>query len=122
MYQKPEYVSFDKIVLSEQSKALVLLPDINSKKYLRDLFKNSRRGLKYMNVTNGSAAHISIGRELNPNQIEAANYIFNDINLDFNCEKIAIRKFNTFIGQFEVIYEFYFLGNQPVEGQLSLFQ
>jgi len=121
-YQKPEYILFNKILLSEQSQALILLPAIESKVYLRDLLKNFRRGLKYMNVTNGSAAHISIGRELNPTQIDAANHIFSEVNLDFNCEKIAIRKYNSSIKQFEVIYEFYFLGNPPVDGQLSLFQ
>lgn len=122
MYQKPEHISFDEIVLSKQSKALVLLPAVASKIYLRDLLKNFRKGLKHLNVTNGSVAHISIGRALDPNQIEGANNIFNNINLDFNCEKIAIRKFNTSIGQFEVIYEFFFQGESPLEGQLSLFQ
>ncbi|MDQ1142580.1 hypothetical protein [Pedobacter agri] len=122
LYQKPEHISFDEIVLSKQSKALVLLPAVASKIYLRDLLKNFRKGLKHLNVTNGSVAHISIGRALYPNQIEGANNIFNNINLDFNCEKIAIRKFNTSIGQFEVIYEFFFQGESPVEGQLSLFQ
>lgn len=45
-----------------------------------------------------------------------------EVSLDFNCEKLAIRKFDLFTNQFIVIYEFYFLGNEPIDGQISLFK
>ena len=71
---------------------------------------------------NGAAAHISIGRKLHPEDIEIAQDLFEEVSLNFLCEKIAIRKFNDEKGQYEVIYEFCFLGNPPKQGQLSFFQ
>ncbi|MBC6112141.1 hypothetical protein ACFOG5_07250 [Pedobacter fastidiosus] len=119
--QKAQNVSFNNLVTSNGTKAIVLLPSIGSKLYMRDLLRNFRIGLKSMDVVNGSGAHISIGRKLTPNQIKDANNIFEEISLDFVCEKIAVRKFNPLRRQFEVIYQFYFLGNPPKKGQLSLF-
>lgn len=108
--------------MSDGNGAVVLLPSINSKRYLRDLLKSFEDGLKSIDFVGGAGAHISIGKKLTPNQIKIANNVFDEINLNFVCEKIAIRKFNPLRKQFEVIYEFYFLGNSPKEEQLSLFQ
>jgi len=120
--EKPNFVRFDQLIASGKNGAVVVLPDKNSKPYLNDLFKRFRQGLRYKKVMNGSAAHISIGRKLHPEDIEMAQDLFEEVSLNFLCEKIAIRKFNDEVGQYEVIYEFYFLGNPPKQGQLSLFQ
>jgi hypothetical protein len=120
--EKPNFVRFDQLIASGKNGAVVVLPDKNSKPYLNDLFKRFRQGLRYKKVMNGSAAHISIGRKLHPEDIEIAQDLFEEVSLNFLCEKIAIRKFNDEKGQYEVIYEFCFLGNPPKQGQLSFFQ
>ncbi|WP_029276425.1 hypothetical protein [Pedobacter borealis] len=120
--EKPNFVMFDHLIASEKNGAVVVLPNKSSKPYLNNLFKRFRPGLRYKKVMNGTDAHISIGRKLHPEDIEIAQDLFEEVSLNFLCEKIAIRKFNDEIGQYEVIYEFYFLGNPPKQGQLSLFQ
>jgi len=120
--EKPNFVMFDHLVASEKNGAIVVLPNKNAKPYFNNLFKRFRDGLRYKKVINGSAAHISIGRKLHPIDIEIAQDLFEEVSLNFLCEKIAIRKFNDEIRQYEVIYEFYFLGNPLKQGQLSLLQ
>lgn len=120
--EKPNFVMFDHLIASKKNGAVVVLPNKKSEPYLNDLFKRFRQGLRYKKLMNGAAAHISIGRKLHPEDIEIAQDLFEEVSLNFLCEKIAIRKFNDEIGQYDVIYEFYFLGNPPKQGQLSLLQ
>lgn len=120
--EKPNFVMFDQFIASEKNGAVVVLPNKTAKPYLNSLFKRFRQGLRHKKAINGAAAHISIGRKLHPEDIEIAQDLFEEVSLNFLCEKIAIRKFNDEKGQYEVIYEFYFLGNPPKQGQLSFFQ
>jgi hypothetical protein len=116
--EKPNFVMFDHLIASGKNGAVVVLPNKNSKPYFNNLFKRFREGLRYKKVINGAAAHISIGRKLHPEDIERAQHLFEEVSLDFLCEKIAIRKFNGVMRQYEVC----FLGNPPKQGQLSLLQ
>ncbi|MEH3114288.1 2'-5' RNA ligase family protein [Pedobacter terrae] len=119
--QKQQEVIFDQLSLSKFSNAIVLLPNNSSKPYLNDLLVRLRKRLKTSDTINGSGAHISIGRKLSPDQIDRAESLYDYVNLRFNCDTIAIRKFNKNRGQFEVINKFKFLQNPLVNSQCSLF-
>ncbi|RBQ11573.1 2'-5' RNA ligase family protein [Pedobacter miscanthi] len=118
--QRPQEVTFDSLSLSKFSHAIVLLPDDSSKYYLNDLLKNFRNGLKTNHTVNGTSAHISIGRELSLAQIDKAQNLYDNINLEFNCDTIAIREFNKSKGQFDVISMFKLLGGPLSHHQYSL--
>jgi hypothetical protein len=119
--QKQQEVVFDQLSLSKFSHAAVMLPNDSSKPYLSDLLKRLRRQLKTSQTINGSNAHISIGRELSPAQIDLAENLYDNVSLKFNCDTVAIRKFDETKRQFEVIKIFKFLENPLIASQYSLF-
>ncbi|ARS39330.1 hypothetical protein CA265_06555 [Sphingobacteriaceae bacterium GW460-11-11-14-LB5] len=118
--QRPKEVIFDSLSVSKFSHAVVLLPNDSSKPYLNDLLKIFRKGLKTNYAVNGANAHISIGRELSSAQIDQAAHLYGNINLEFNCDTIAIRKFDKVKQQFVVINEFKLLGSPLNHHQYSL--
>ncbi|GGH07665.1 MULTISPECIES: hypothetical protein [Pedobacter] len=119
--QKQQEVVFDQLSLSKFSRAIVLLPNDLSKAYLTDLLKRLRKQLRTSQTINGSNAHISIGRELSSAQIELAENLYDQVSLKFNCDTVAIRKFNETKRQFEVIKTFKFLENPLIDTQYLLF-
>lgn len=119
--QHAEHVIFDNVVKPRNGGAIVLLPERSSKIYFSKLFKSFKQGLKNKNAISSSNAHISIGRKLSIQQVATIDSVLDDVNLAFICNKIAIRKFNDGRSQYEVIYEFDFLGN-TANGELLLFQ
>jgi len=120
--QKTRNVKFDNLVISDLNNMVFLLPNSESKIYMKGFVSKFRKMFGFDHVTYGSSAHISIGKHLQTAQILLAKQAIGEVSLNFNCEKIAVRKFDPFANQFTVIYEFYFLGEQPLEGQLSLFE
>jgi len=106
--QKQQEVGFDQLSLSKFSHAAVLLPDESSKPYLTYLLRRLRNQLQTSYTIHGSSAHISIGRKLSSMQIDRAENLFNSINLRFNCDTVALRKFIEMKRQFEVIKTFNF--------------
>ncbi|PWS33781.1 2'-5' RNA ligase family protein [Pedobacter paludis] len=120
--QKQFHVSFDKIVNSHINTCVFALPDESSKPNLNKVLKMFRKNFKGINVKFGTNAHISIARNMNDKQLNSVDNIFDEIDLNFECDTIAIRKLNSMKGQFEVIYQFNFLGYPPIEGQLDLFE
>lgn len=119
--QKQQEVVFDQLSLSKFSHAAVVLPNDSSKPYLSDLLKRLRKQLKTSQTINGSNAHISIGRELSSVQIDQAENLYDHVSLKFNCDTVAVRKFNETKKQFEVIQTFKFLENPLINAQYSLF-
>lgn len=115
--QKQQEVGFDQLSLSKFSHAAVLLPDESSKPYLKDLLRRLRKQLKTSYTIHGSSAHISIGRKLSSMQLDHAENLFSSINLRFNCDTVALRKFIETKGQFEVIKTFRFLENPLNDAQ-----
>lgn len=113
-------VSFNKIVSSYSSKCVVVLPDKASGKGLNGLLQRFRKGFKGVNIIFGSSAHMSIGRKLKYEQIDLVENIFPEIDLNFKCDKIAVRKFSG--EQYKVIYEFEFLNKPSADCQFLLFQ
>ncbi|MDQ0639736.1 hypothetical protein QF042_003301 [Pedobacter sp. W3I1] len=118
--QRPQEVTFDYLSLSKFGQAIVLLPDALSKLYLNALLKAFRKRLKSKNTINGSNAHISIGRELSPAQIDQAENLYGNINIAFNCDTIAIRKLDEIKKQFVVVNEFKLTGRPLNHRQYSL--
>ncbi|NII82323.1 hypothetical protein H9N25_06695 [Pedobacter riviphilus] len=118
--QRPHKVIFDHVNVSKFSHAIVLLPNDSCKLYLKDLLNVFRERLKSKNTVNGANAHISIGRDLSSVQIDRAAHLYGNINLEFNCDTIAIRKLDKVKQQFVVINEFKLLGSPLNHYQYSL--
>ncbi|MNK33535.1 hypothetical protein D3C87_520250 [compost metagenome] len=104
---------FDKVVYSQETA--LFIPDNNC----RDNFKKLLERIR-LEIKGGikSRAHISIGRKLSLEQLEISRKIFSDEVLEFHSNKIALRKFNDKIGQFEILRIFPFLGEASSEEQL----
>lgn len=101
------------------SQTLLISTDIIGNEHFNGLLKRVRARIK--GVTNKSEAHLTIGRELKPHQIENSIGLFPDVNFNFHCNQFALRKFNEKIGQFEIIQFFPLLGKTPlnIEEQLN---
>ncbi|MBD8081050.1 2'-5' RNA ligase family protein [Chryseobacterium caseinilyticum] len=113
--QKCFPAEFDKVICSEQTA--FFSPNANSKNDLEKFIKRLRSEVKGHITSN---AHISIGRKLSPQQIEISRNIFSNETLNFECNRIALRKLNDTIKQFEVVQIFPFLGKELAEKQLTL--
>ncbi|MCD8529592.1 MAG: hypothetical protein LRY25_02385 [Flavobacterium sp.] len=69
-----------------------------------------------------SEPHISIGRQLTEAQLKIAYYLFDSVNLNFICNGITIRIFNTDRKQYDVLETIPFLSElEPEKEQLTLF-
>lgn len=106
---------FDEVFCYEQTA--FFSPNVNSKNNLEKFIIKLRLEVKGPIKSN---AHISIGRELSSEQLEISKNIFSNEKLDFLCDRIALRKYNDKIKQFEVVHIFPFLGEESSEKQLTL--
>ncbi|MCD9856014.1 hypothetical protein LUD75_14905 [Epilithonimonas sp. JDS] len=113
--QKIFAAEFDKVICSGQNS--FFLPDDKSKVDFERLIKKIRLEVEGHVKSN---AHISIGRRLSAQQIEISRKIFSDETLKFDCNRIALRKLNDKIKQFEIVEIFPFLGEELSETQLAL--
>lgn len=111
-------VVFDKVIYS---KTIFISPDKDGNACFKTFLKNVRQKIKGSKNTSG--AHLTIGRELKPEQVENSQDLFHNVNFSFHCCQIALRKFNENIGQYEILQLFPFSGEHPKEEvmQLSLF-
>ena len=50
--------------------------------------------------------HISIGRQLKPEQLILARELIKEIHLEFTCDNLTIRKFNAERGQYDIYKHF----------------
>ena len=106
---------FDEVFCSEQT--VFFTPDHTSEGGFKRLLERIRMQIKGKCKSN---AHISIGRKLSKEQIDISKNIFSNEKLDFLCDRIALRKYNDKIKQFEVVQIFPFLGEESSEKQLKL--
>jgi hypothetical protein len=83
--------------------------------------KHINDNLKVTAKFKSSDPHMSIARRLTPEKLVVANSLFPSITLNFLCDHVVIRKFNTEIKQFEVTDAFQFNGNTPLPIQGTLF-
>ncbi len=82
-----------------------IAPDATSQSYLNNLITNLHQYLGF--TTRNINAHLTIARRLNSDKMKIAYEIFNaiDINLEFYCDAIYIRKFNHRTKQYTDIIE-----------------
>ena len=96
------------------STTVLVLPNRNEHfKKLLDKVRNRIKGEK-----NKSNAHLTIGRNLKPEQIEKSQNLFPSINFEFECNQLALRKLNPEIKQFEIMHIFPFNG-KPNQGRFE---
>lgn len=90
--------------------AFFLSPDEISSQILVEVMKKFLNDIS-LNVKQDSIVpHISIGRNLNPDQLAIAKELFSDQKVDINflCEGLSIRRFNEQIKQYEIYKHFAF--------------
>lgn len=95
--------------------------EITLKNYAKRIKKNIR---KYSSLiqNNGNNPHMSIARGLSDEQLILARQLPEERRSDDQCDFFVIRKFNSIIGQYEVIATIPLLGNPNHRGeQLALF-
>lgn len=109
---------FDQVVYS---KTLLVLPDKDVDERFKKLLQKVRARIRGKN--NNSSAHISIGRELTPEQIENSQNLFPDFHFNFHCDQLALRKRNGKVGQYDIVQTFLLSGVATKEEsiQLSMF-
>lgn len=91
-------------------KAFCLFSDETSKKILIPIMKQFQKGKPFQPDGKSTDPHMSIGRQLTPEQINVAIELFSNRNFDikFICDNLTIRKFNPEIGQYEFYKRFDF--------------
>lgn len=104
------YAVFNKVIYSQ---TLFVSPDKVGNEHFKRLLERVRARIKGIN--NRSEAHLTIGRELKPHQIENSIGLFPDVNFNFHCKQFALRKLDRSAGEFEIIQTFPFLGETPAK-------
>ena len=112
--------TFTKISSSEHTACTVVLPHKDYKKDFQKLFSRIRKYLNIKEPYNGSEAHISIGRKLSAQQLQISQETFTDVDINFSCNQLALRKLNEEKKQFEIIKIFPFVGKPDNSQQLAL--
>lgn len=102
------------------SKTLLVLPDKDRDERFKKLLEKVRARIKGIN--NKLAAHISIGRELTPEQIENSQNLFPDVHFNFHCNQLALRRYNVLTRQYDILQLFSLCGDSKNHNeQLSFF-
>jgi len=108
---------FDKVICSDLSKAIFILPNKSGNEFFKKLLVKVRKQIK--GDKNKYNAHLTIGRKLKPEQVKKSKGIFQNVKFDFHCNQLALRILNKDIGQFEVLKTFPFSGKPDNTEQLS---
>lgn len=121
-YETPRHLVFDG-VSSYANGAVYLKPNEETKVPLTELMVRVQKNLGITNLYKSKSPHVSIGRKLSEENVQIALNMFADAQLDFNCTRIVLRKFNPAIKQYDVFLEdFNFLGKElKPKVQQSLF-
>ena len=121
-HEKPLHLKFNGVG-NYSNGAVFLKPHGETKITLTALMIRIQKELAIKKSYNSKDPHISIGRKLSSENVEKALKIFKDVNLDFDCENLVLRKFNFEKKQYDIFSaDFKFLGKPPKqEAQQSLF-
>ncbi|WP_191859881.1 2'-5' RNA ligase family protein [Hanstruepera ponticola] len=107
--QEVQFTSFD--VFS--NGAFFLKPNVASRHYLKEIMTTVHQKFSYPTNIKSYEPHMSIGRRIQPENIEVAKSLFSkNPNISFICDTIALRCFNEERKQFHVIATFSFLGEE----------
>lgn len=111
-YLKPQEVQFASFDVFSNG-AFYLKPNKTSRRYLIEIMTSFHQKFSYPINIKSSEPHISIGRRIQPKNIEIAKSLFSICpNINFNCDTIALRLFNEKRKQFDVIATFPLLGEE----------
>lgn len=88
--------------------AFFIAPDENSKIELVKVMKNFHKQFPAPAHGKSKEPHISIGRQLNEEQLAIAKELFPAANLSFTCDNLVIRKFNEERKQYDIYKRFDF--------------
>lgn len=114
-YFKPEKVQFTYFDTFPNG-AFFLKPNENSRQYLKEVMSLVHQKFIYPTKIKSNEPHISIGRRIQPENIEIAKNLFSENpNINFICNTIALRVFNEERKQFDIISTFPFLGEESQE-------
>ena len=111
-YLKPQEVQFTGFDVFPNG-AFFLKPNEVSRLCLKEIMNLVHQKFSFSTNIKSSEPHISIGRRIQPKNIEIAKSVFSkDPNISFICDTIALRCFNEKRKQFDVIATFSFLGEE----------
>ncbi|HJY13146.1 MAG TPA: 2'-5' RNA ligase family protein [Flavobacterium sp.] len=118
----PVHVYLDHFGAYEESRAFFISPSEDSKINLKPMMKKIQDALQISSKDRSDDPHISIGRNLTPENIQIARNLFTTINMDFLCDAIILREFDPIRKQYFILETFPFGSNaQPELIQGSLF-
>ena len=118
----PVQIYLDHFDAYEESRAFFISPSEDSKINLKPMMKKIQEALLIPSKDRSEDPHISIGRNLTPENIKIARDLFTTINMDFLCDAIILREFDPVKKQYFVLETFPFGSNpQPELIQGSLF-
>lgn len=118
----PVQIYLDHFDAYEESRAFFISPSENSKADLKPMMKKIQEALLISSKDRSDDPHISIGRNLTPENIQIARDLFTTINMEFLCDAIILREFDPIKRQYFILETFPFGSNpQPELIQGSLF-
>lgn len=107
---------FDQVSFSFFSKSAVFLTSSYYQNKIHVITKKVRKMISVTKMSEIRDPHVSIGRELSEEQLKIAQEMFDNENLEFECFQLALRKFNSKRGQYDIIEKFLFTG-KPNQGR-----
>lgn len=120
-YQIPFNVTFNAFG-NYTNGAFFIAPNSESKTKMGEIMTEIPKQIQFPVSHKSSEPHISIGRQLTEAQLKIAYYLFDSVNLNFICNGITIRIFNTDRKQYDVLETIPFLSElEPEKEQLTLF-
>ncbi|KRD61191.1 2'-5' RNA ligase [Flavobacterium sp. Root935] len=118
----PIQIYLDHFDAYEESRAFFISPNEDSKVNLKPMMKKIQETLLISSKDRSDDPHISIGRNLTPENIKIARDLFTTINMEFLCDAIILREFDPIKKQYFILEIFPFGSNpQPELIQGSLF-
>ncbi|UGS22904.1 2'-5' RNA ligase family protein [Flavobacterium channae] len=120
-YKKPFDVTFNSFN-NYTNGAFFIAPEQESKLLLAEIMKEIPKIIQFPVTHKSSNPHISIGRQLKPEQLKTAYNLVSTIQLQFVCSGITIRKFNTERKQYDILETIPFESKiPPIENEWTLF-
>ena len=120
-YKKPFEVTFNTFD-NYTNGAFFIAPDPESKTSLVKIMKEIPKVIQFPVSHKSTDPHISIGRQLNREQLITAYNLVTTIHLEFVCSGITIRKFNPERKQYDILENIPFESKiPPIENEWTLF-
>lgn len=120
-YQIPFPVTFNDFG-NYTNGAFFIAPNIESKLKMENVMREIPKQIPFSVNHKSVDPHISIGRQLNKEQLQIAYSLFQSVALNFICDGITLRIFNTIRKQYDILETIPFLSEtKPEKEQWTLF-